>query len=145
MKKSLFILLALVLLVPALVLADVWHPANQSTLAWDMDLEVTRADGSTFTIPAEEIFYKVFRLRDGGNKEMEAEFLGETQEMQYKVAFSEEGAYRLGVQAVRRVTGIEGEQPSAVAWSDDPAATHDNPFGVTFVIPPKAPTEIVVE
>jgi hypothetical protein len=145
MRKVFFTLLALALLVPALALADLWHPANQSTLAWEMDLNVTRADGSTFTIPAEEIHYKVFRLREGGNKETEAEFLGETQEMQYKVAFSEEGAYRLGVQAVRRVPGIEKEQPGPFGWSDDPACTNATPFGVTFVIPPAAPKGIAVE
>lgn len=125
--------------------ADFWYPANQSTLAWDHENTNTLPDGTVVTIPQEELSYRVFRTLSSAPDKENPEFLGNTTDKSFLVRFAEEGRYLLGVQAVRTIPGVEKPVTSVIAWSDDPAATHDLPFGVEFFVPPAAPVGVRAE
>jgi hypothetical protein len=145
MKKiSIAIALCFTLALAGIALAEDWYPANGSTLAWDQNYTVTRADGTTFTVPASEVTFRVYRVLAANVAKTNPEFLGNTVEKTFLVRFAEEGKYHLGVQAVRTVAGIESIA-SPIGWSDDAALTDNKPFGVVFVIPPATPTGISVE
>lgn len=135
---------AAVALTAGAAIAEDWYPANGSTLAWVMNYTATRADGTTFTIPANEITFRVYRVLSVNTTKANPEFLGNTTEKTFLVRFAEEGKYHLGVQAVRTVAGVE-PLSSPIGWSDDATITNGKPFGVVFVVPPATPTGIQVE
>jgi hypothetical protein len=147
MKKCMTVIVAMiiVLVLQGFAYADFWYPANQSTLGWDHEAAVTLPDGTVVTIPQQELSYQVFRTLATAPDKDQPEFLGPTPEKTFLVRFAEEGRYLLGVRAVRTIEGVEKPVVSTISWSDDPAQTHDSPFGVEFFVPPAAPVGVRAE
>ena len=111
--------------------AQVWHPANQVTLAWDA--VTTLQDGTT--IPAGNVVkYQAFkRLLPATTGEAVG---GEVVTLQQAVSFSVEGGYFLGVKALRYVDSVLVSQ-SEISWSDVAAnCANGEAFGVTYWMAP---------
>ena len=129
MKRA-FIILAILFFASA-ASAQVWHPANQVTLAWDA--VTTLQDGTN--IPAgSTIKYQVYkRLLPATTGEMAG---AEVTALQQAVSFSVEGGYYLGVKALRYVDSALVSQ-SEIAWSDVAAnCANGEAFGVTYWMQP---------
>jgi len=60
---------------------------------------------------------------------------------QATITFSTEGRFFLGVQSVRIITPGE-EIVSEITWSDVPAGTANQPFGVVYYAAPPAATNL---
>ena len=111
--------------------AQVWHPANQVTLAWDA--VTTLHDGTA--VPAGSVVkYQVYkRMLPATTGEAVG---GEITEPSQPVSFAVEGGYYLGVKSLRYVDGsMVGE--SAIAWTDVAAnCANGEAFGVTYWMAP---------
>jgi len=112
--KRLFLVVLLVLGLSFAAHAQVWHPTNQVTVAWDI------ADKATS--------YKVFtKLAD----DTDVFEVGATSELSYTITFIEEGRYFLGVQSIREIDGEIFH--SEISWSDNSEVCfNDEAFGAVY-------------
>jgi hypothetical protein len=117
--------------------AQTWHRANQATVAWDAVTLTT--DGTPIPL-TDVVRYRVYTKDRATGVEAQAADVLETQAT---LAFSSEGFWFVGVQAVRFVSvdGLipEGEEPmlSDIVWSSDPVACANNEtFGFRHHVPP---------
>ena len=110
-----------------IVSAQVWHPTNQVTIAWDA------ADRATN--------YKLFVKSVKGTNIAE---VGATADLSYTITFQEEGRYFLGVQSVRE---IDGETfYSTISWSENPkVCANAEAFGAIYYELPDIAVGIRVE
>lgn len=144
MKKKLFAALLIVpfflcyVVVPAMAIT--WHTANQSTVAWDA--VTTDVDGDP--IPAgSHVEYKVYLVnaQTDPNKANPAE-VGQTAETQLIITLNTKGSYYVGVTSllIDDATNEQLGDPSAFAWSDNPAQCQGGvDFGIRFFAPLVAP------
>lgn len=122
MKKVLFIVLVLSLLVPVLASAQ-WKNGNAITVGWDA------AEGATS--------YKIYAKPEaGGSETFMIKVDGATQGT---ATFVTEGRWLLGVSSVKLVGGTEVESTTK-CWSNDNTCTFQGiAFGLSYIVPPQAP------
>lgn len=120
-----------------LALAQNWHTANQSTLAWDP--VTTNINGEA--LPADGVVkYTVFLANattdpEKTNPALIAESIPETQ---YTFTLNAQGKFIPGVKSELWVAG-ELVEESVIAWSDDPEFTQSGEaIGLRYFLPPKA-------
>jgi len=133
------IIMAIVLPFSAAVIAQTWHTANQSTVAWDAVTTNTNGD----PIPeGETVKYDVYLSNaltdlDKANPVKVADSIVETR---YTVTLNTEGHYFVGVQAERWQSDTLIEA-STISWSDNPLVAQDGvDFGIRYYLPPARPT-----
>lgn len=134
MKKLILIALALFLtgLLPSLSFSQTWHSTNQVTVAWDT---VTLPDGISGAVA-----YDVYTVRSTAAKSTAVKIARATS-TQITIGFSAEGRYFVGVKSVRIDAGTDVSE-STISWSDDPLVTATGPFGVVYIVSPRAPAGI---
>lgn len=125
MKIAKWILLFLLILSPICVNAQSWYQANTIVLGWDAVPLLKPTDQ-----PNKYQVYSRSDLVSNGTP------IGtETTELKLQVLFPNEGRYYLGVKTVRYPQGETIGQPSAgTSWSNVPADTNNNPFGVMYFV-----------
>jgi hypothetical protein len=131
------VLLAFALIVPGARAQSMnWKTTNQITVAWDA--VTTMNDGSA--IPSgSTVQYQVYIRTDPSGTPAQAG--SPVTATQATVTFSTEGSFDVGVSAQRMVSSsMVSESP--ISWSNDPAATNNNPFGVKYWKVPAAPQNI---
>ena len=139
--KSLVYLIAtfviFLLVAPPSILAVDWKTANQITFAWDESI--------TSGIPQDQVSYSVYMVPDTDTAKANPTLVVEKlTALEYTVTMNVEGRFFLGVNAVRTVDGaVVSESP--VSWSDDPAVTGSNPFGVQFYKTPNKPSGLGIK
>lgn len=126
--------------------AQEWYRPDQATVGWDEVTTFVRDDGTTGTIPAEDTVYYTTYIRNEYTG-VEVVASPEIVDLQYVFTFpSEEGMWRVGVQAVREVAGEEELDPirSAISWSDDTAVVNsaDGIFGFVMHFRPSSPMNL---
>lgn len=140
MKKlflTIFMILGLIF-APVVWAAITWHTANQFTVAWGP--VTTNVGGGA--VPANEIEYEVFlanAVTDPGKTSAVSVWRGAT--VQATVTLNTEGAYLVGVKAIRVVDGID-QAESIRIWSDDPTYCYNGvTFGVRHYVALSNPTD----
>lgn len=127
MRKLLFVGTVLVsfLLVSAAV-AQVWYPANQKTVAWDV---VTTDDSGLPLPPGAIVGYKAYYKTTLVTTPV---FLIELAVNQVTVTFPAEGSYFFGVSAIRKEGDVLVSE-SPISWSDLAAnCQNGETFGIRF-------------
>lgn len=118
MKKIAIITIAILFLLVAIAISQIWYPLDSKGIQWNAPTMTTGGN----PIPADNILkYHVYSRNEvtGAEVCLTAEPILETQ---YYVTITEEGRYWLGVQALRYLDdGTLVAEPSEIAWSDDPA------------------------
>ena len=135
MKKIFFVVLFIVLACSVSAHGQTWYTTNQATVSWNA--VTTLSDGSA--IPAgDTIRYQLYlRIGTSGNG---AAYGAETASTQATVTFTAEGAWFIGIKALRYVAGETapvGE--SVISWSSDAGATDNAPFGIRYYAAPGSP------
>lgn len=113
-----------------------WTVANQSTIAWDAVTETT--EGKPFPV-GDEILYGVYIVEEGKPK-IDAIKLGETDQIEYTITFTQEGRWLTGVETIRIPAASPADrQVSSKLWSDaiDVVAV-PTPFGFVYFAAPKS-------
>jgi hypothetical protein len=131
MKKWLFPLTLMLLLVPVLAQAQInWYSANQATIAWDPVTQL--ANGSP--VPAGSTIQYLLYSKTATNPTPKQE--GQpTPAPTAVITFADEGQYLVGIRAQRLVNGVVVAE-SAISWSDDPAVVQSGPFDVQYYFAP---------
>jgi hypothetical protein len=143
-----------------------WYYGNSSTLAWNIDLEITLSDRTKEIIPEDQISYKIFCTPaynpDKNNPILVAETNVKSYKLKDALEILEEGSYYFGVQMIRTE---EDKEPatSPIGWSDNPdniSAEQINTFAVfvfntlgsldqifvkTDFTPPAIPQDVIAE
>lgn len=123
-------LLFMATIVPGALVAQTWHTANQTTIAWDA---VTSNVNGGPVAPG-EISYVVYvynAIEDPTHANPIE--LGPTVDTTYLVTLTTEGRYFFGIKTVRTVDGdVVGE--STITWSSD--AAYD--VGIQYFLAPAA-------
>ena len=125
------------MIVASEVVAQEWHTANQTTIAWDI------SDGSTVDppIPQDQISYYVYLVNyDTDPSKTNPTRIGTATVPTFTVTLNTHGRYLVGVSAIRTVDGeVVGE--SDKSWSDaaNPA------FGIRYFNPPPQPGGLKVQ
>lgn len=137
---GILLIIAVFMTMGARVHAFTWYTADQYTIAWDA---VTLKTDDT-TIPDTDTIEYVVSM---SNKITDPDKtnpvdLWRGPEIQTIITLNVEGHYFFGVKAIRKIADGTDVSESVNAWSDDPAATGDNPFGVRFYLSPKRVTGI---
>lgn len=120
--------------------AFTWYTANQYTIAWDA---VTEKSDGTAIPDTDTVEYSVAlsnQITDPDKTNPVEVWRGP--EIQTTFTIAVEGQYFIGVKAIRKIADGTDVSESVNAWSDDPGATGDNPFGVRFYLSPKLVTGI---
>lgn len=132
MKKKLLLVMAFVLMLPVLALAQTWYTANQATIGWDA---VTKMGDGTTSIPTgDAVKYQVYTKNAAGTI---APVGGEITAIQQTITFNVEGRYFVGVKAIRYPAGETVGVSSDVAWSSDPlVCATAGPFGIVYYVKP---------
>lgn len=125
--KKLLIILA-ILLITSTSFAQVWYDANQVTFAWDAVTKLT--DGTT--IPATStVKYQVYTKPNSVSAGTKVS--GEITATQLLISFSVEGAYFLGVEALRYNGAVLVSKSNPITWSDVAANCQGGiAFGVNY-------------
>jgi len=129
-----------ILLSVAVSMAQVWHPLNQATVAWDAVTELSNGD----PVPEiDTVFYRTYMKGADDNPPMTL-VADNIAVAQYTFTISTEGRFLVAVQAVRWIGGdSELEYTSYLAWSDNPDACADgNTFGLDSYLGPMMPDGI---
>jgi len=125
MKKLIWMCLlnlSILVLISGLAVGQVWHLANQATVAWDESTALVNGD----PIPAGDIVrYKIY-LSDGVGNRTELE---ETDNSQATITFTNEGQFFVGVSSLRydQENNLLSESP--ITWSN---VEPSEPFGFVF-------------
>jgi len=130
MKKIFSILLTMVMVLffGMTVQAIEWHTANQITVAWDANPDVTAPD---------VLKYGVYtKMLPNG----EPVLLHEQDTTVVTITFQAEGRYIIGVTSIRYVGSATGERlESVVNWSDENGVNTPVPFGAGYFTIPDPP------
>jgi len=131
-KKIICIVLFIILACAVNAQAQTWYTTNQATVAWNP--VTTLSDGTA--VPAGDVIRYQLYLRIGATGDGTPYGL-ETEATQTTVTFTTEGAWFIGIKALRYMTGETapvGE--SSIAWSNTAEATSNIPFGIRYYAAP---------
>ena len=130
---AVFLVFVIVFMWSTMSQALVWHPANQSTFAWD---PVTETDTGGPLSPGDSITYRIYLRQIIGTTVQPDQLVAQISETTYTVTFPNEGKFIVGVQTVRITGGGGGDPPveltSAINWSDVNGVMTPVPFGFVF-------------
>jgi hypothetical protein len=128
---SIFVVLALLVILPARALALEYKIANQITLTWTATAPVNAG---------ESIEYAIYIAPESDKTAFTKLWQGP--ELEYTATLSTEGIFLFGIETYRLVDvggTITAVSNSAIGWSDDPAVS-PTPFGVRHYAPPPMAT-----
>jgi hypothetical protein len=117
-----------------------WFTANQYTVAWDIVTLKTDGTAIPSTDTVEYVAYLSNTVTDPDKTNPVEVYAGA--EVQTVITLNAEGQYLFGVKSVRKIGDGTVVSESVIAWSDDPGATGDKPFGVRFYLSPATVTGI---
>lgn len=128
-----WIIIAIVIAIPVLVLAQTWWTANQKTMEWDAVTTLT--DGSP--LPAGSTIKYICYIKTVSNSTPVQ--VGASDIPRFTYTFTVEDKYFLGVKSQRLISGaVVTESP--ISWSNDPLyAQGGTIFGVSFYYLPASP------
>ena len=129
MKKLILIFVLMTMVMVSSVLALEWHATNQVTVAWnDVDK----------IVDTDEISYIVYSKIVGTDTPI---LVGETADLRFTIAFTDEGKYYIGV-ATKRIVADGETLESEINWSDVNGESTPDPFGVKFYAKPDQPKNL---
>lgn len=133
MKKVLSLILLAMLLAPAFAGAQTikWDTRTAATMAWDASPKVETADDAN----RYQVFWRTDLTSSG------TAVGSPITATQLALTIPPDVKYYFGVKALRYQAGVKTAE-SAVAWSSDPVATSNAPWGFDTTRSPLAPSAI---
>lgn len=135
MKKLVAALVITLVLCFGSAFGQVWHTANQVTVAWDAVITLENGD----PLPATDIVkYKVWLKNVVTGSEPVK--LGEVIDLEYTITLNIEGKYFVGASALRYSDEGELLSTSITCWSDVVECVFEgNTFGIRYYLPSASP------
>lgn len=133
-KVKIFLVLVILFSFLSSAYAINWSIADQKTVGWDAVTTI----GNDEPIPSGDVIkYRVYISKMPSGEE---QVVGDTDQLQYTITFTEEGKYIVGVQTVRIPQGETEEILSSINWSNsEDIEAVPVPFGIKFFVNPSAP------
>jgi len=136
MKRLIFLLAIVFLLLTSPVFGQNWVTTNQATVGWDAVVYSTDQ--------GERLVYRTYLVNSKTDPgKVNPALIGDTEELQYTFTLTQKGSYFVGVRSVVQV--LEGSawsdvSQSEIGWSDDPTyVAGGETFGIRYYPPPGVP------
>lgn len=144
MKKIFIVTLCFLMVCFPITVSAGWVTANKVLVSWD-------ANDTSMLTSDERLTYKLYLSNVATDPDKtNPSVVGVTSETTYTITLIDKGRYRAGVQAVLQALADDGvtwekAAESEISWSDDPAVTNGEIFGIRFYPTPDKPIGLGAE